>query len=91
MNASPLAAKQSGMGIDATPAASVQHGADTGPSRVSCGTCLHFLPDTVNPAQGVGRCAMTLTGLPPAPLNGSYGVPYPFTPRTCTHHERNES
>ena len=52
---------------------------------VSCRDCTHFQPDTINPPQGAGRCAVTLTGLPPAPLNGSYGVCYPFTPRTCSH------
>lgn len=79
-----------GIGNPTTPPQKIEQRANMGAS-VRCGDCLHFTPDAVNPPQGVGRCALTLTGLPPAPLNGSYGVPYPFTPRTCTHHERNET
>ena len=82
MNHSPMAAEQSGMGIDATPAAPMQHRADMAPSRVACGDCLHFLPDTVNPPQGVGRCGVTGTG-PPSVEHGDYAA--------CTHWHRDSA
>ena len=75
---------------DATPAASVQHRARKGPSRTSCGTCLHFLPDTIHPAQGVGRCSLTGAG-PPSVASGDYAACYPLAPRTCPSYERNET
>lgn len=81
------APKAAGVGNPTTPPAKAAQNAN----MARCGACSRYTPDTVNPPQGAGRCAVTLTGLPPAPLNGSYGVCYPFTPRTCTHHERNES
>ena len=56
------------------------------PARVTCGTCTHFLPNTINPPQGVGCCARTLSGLPPKGGSG-YGCCYPFSPRVCTHYE----
>jgi hypothetical protein len=61
---------------------SVRPERDMGPSRVSCGTCLHFLPDYVNPSEGMGRCTVTPTGLPPRGGNG-HGAPYPNAPRRC--------
>ncbi len=56
------------------------------PARVSCGTCAHFQPDTINLLQGVGRCTRTLSGLPPKGGSG-YGVCYPFSPRVCCHYQ----
>jgi len=73
----------------ATPALSVQPEPDMTPSRVSCGTCLHFLPDTIHPAQGVGRCGVTGAG-PPSGGSG-YKACYPMAPRTCPSYERNET
>lgn len=69
---------------------SVQHRADMAPSRASCGTCLHFLPDSINPAQGVGRCEVTGAG-PPSVASGDYAACYPLAPRTCPSYEGNET
>lgn len=74
---------------DATPAEKMQHGADMAHSRVSCGTCLHFVPDAINPAQGVGRCGVTGAG-PPSGGSG-YKACYPMAPRTCPSYEGNET
>lgn len=90
MNASLLAASASGLGTDTTSAPSVQPAPRKQPQRVACGTCLHFLPDTINPAQGVGRCTLTISGLPPAPVRG-YAACYPLAPRQCQSYERNAS
>ena len=76
--------------IDATPAEKMQHRADMTPSRVSCGTCLHFVPDSINPAQGVGRCEVTGAG-PPSVASGDYAACYPLAPRTCPSYEGNET
>ena len=58
-------------------------------NMVSCGTCLHFLPDYINPPQGLGRCGVTGTG-PPAGGNG-YGACFPMAPRRCPAYQpRNE-
>lgn len=69
-----------------TQAPKVDQNANIGPLRASvrCGDCQHYQPDSVNPPQGSGRCALTLTGLPPAPVRG-YGVCYPFSLRYCAH------
>ena len=56
------------------------------PTRVSCGTCAYFQPDSVNPPMGAGRCTRTISGLPPKGGSG-YGVCYPFSLRVCTHYE----
>ncbi|MHB1670015.1 TubC N-terminal docking domain-related protein [Thiomonas sp.] len=74
---------------DITPAEKMQHRPDMTPSRVSCGTCLHFLPDTIHPAQGVGRCGVTGAG-PPSGGDG-YRACFPSAPRTCPSYERNET
>jgi len=72
-----------------TPAEKIAPRANFGPSRVSCGTCLHFLPDYINPPQGLGRCGVTGTG-PPAGGNG-YGACFPMAPRQCPAYQpRNE-
>ncbi len=70
---------------DITPAEKMQHRPDMTPSRVSCGTCLHFLPDTIKPAQGVGRCGVTGAG-PPSGGDG-YRACFPLAPRRCSTHE----
>lgn len=75
---------------DATPAEKMQHRPDMAPSRVSCGTCLHFVPDSINPAQGVGRCGVTGAG-PPSVASGDYAACYPLAPRTCLSYEGNET
>ena len=73
------------MGKKPTP--SLAETSDVGATaRVSCGTCAHFRPDTINPPQGMGRCARTLSGLPPKGGSG-YGCCYPFGPRVCTRYE----
>lgn len=69
-----------GIGNPTTPPEKIEQRAN----MAHCGACLHFTPDTINPPQGVGRCTVTLTGLPPAPVRG-YGVCYPFSLRTCAH------
>ena len=81
-----LAAEQSGMGTNTTPAEKIAQNAN----MARCGTCLHFLPDTVNPAQGVGTCSVTSNGMPPIASRG-YGCCYPMAPRTCPSYERNET
>ena len=86
MNASILAAEKSGVGIDTTPATTMQPEPRKPPQRVSCGTCLHFLPDTINPAQGVGRCGVTVAG-PPSAEHGDYRACYPLAERYCDTHE----
>ena len=76
---------------DITPAEKMQHRPDMTPSRVSCGTCQHFLPDTIHPAQGVGRCEVTGAG-PPSVEHGDYRACYPMAERYCDNHElRNET
>jgi hypothetical protein len=58
-------------------------------NMVACGTCQHFLPDYVEPSQGLGRCVVTGTG-PPAGGNG-YGACFPMAPRRCPAYQpRNE-
>lgn len=71
---------------DITPAEKMQHGPDMTPSRVSCGTCLHFVPDTINPAQGIGTCSLTGAG-PPSVASGDYAACYPMAPRKCPSYE----
>ena len=75
---------------DTTPAATMQHRADMAPSRLSCGTCLHFVPDTINPAQGVGTCKITGAG-PPSAEHGDYRACYPLAKRYCDTHEIKKS
>ena len=69
---------------NATPAACVRPEQD----MAHCGACSHFLPDTINPAQGIGRCGVTGAG-PPSGGSG-YKACYPMAPRTCPSYERNE-
>lgn len=90
MNASLMAAEQSGMGIDTTPAEKMQHRANMAPSRVTCGDCLHFMPGQPLPGESLGACSLTMTGLPPAGGSG-HGAPYPTAPRACPSYERNET
>ena len=70
---------------DTTQPLSVQPEPRKRPQRTSCRMCLHFLPDTVNPAQGVGRCEVTGAG-PPSGGSG-YKACYPMAPRTCPSYE----
>ncbi|WP_153940434.1 hypothetical protein [Acidithiobacillus thiooxidans] len=70
---------------DAAPAACVHPEQD----MAHCGACSHFLPDTINPAQGVGRCGVTGAG-PPSGGSG-YKACYPMAPRTCHSYEGNET
>ena len=51
-----------------------------------CGACSHFLPDSINPAQGVGRCGVTGAG-PPSVASGDYAACYPMAPRQCPSYE----
>ncbi len=71
--------KAAGIGNPTTPAEKVAQSAN-----MRCADCANFRPDTINPPQGVGRCTVTLTGLPPKGGTG-YGACYPFSPRRCTH------
>lgn len=81
-----------GEGKPTTPAEKVPPRANMGPLRASvrCRDCQHFTPDTINPPQGLGRCAVTLTGLPPAPVRG-YAACYPMALRQCPNFEGIES
>ena len=84
-----ILAAESTPAVNTIPATPMQHSAAMAPSRVSCGTCLHFLPDTINPAQGVGHCGVTGAG-PPSGGSG-YKACYPMAPRTCPSYEGNET
>lgn len=44
---------------------------------VACAGCEHFLPDSVNPAGGIGKCTVGHDGLPGEPLM------YPSAKRQC--------
>ena len=55
-----------------------------------CGACSHFLPDSINPAQGVGRCGVTGAG-PPSVASGDYAACYPLAPRACPSYKGIES
>ncbi len=77
-----LAAEQSGMGIDTTPAEKMQHRANMAPSRVTCGDCLHFMPGQPLPGESLGACSLTGTG-PPSVQHGDYAACYPLAPRAC--------
>ena len=85
-----LVAEQSGVGIDTTRTEKVPPRANMAPSRVSCGACLHFIPGQPLPGQSLGRCTLTLPGLPPAPVRG-YAACYPLAPRQCQSYEGIES
>jgi len=74
------APKAAGIANPTTPPQKIEQRAN----MARCGACSRYTPDTVNPAQGAGRCAVTVTGLPPAPVRG-YGVCYPFSLRYCAH------
>ena len=81
-----LAAEQSGMGTNTTPAEKIAQNAN----MARCGTCLHFTPDHVNPPQGVGTCKITGAGPPPG--GSGYEACYPLAPRQCPSYElRNET
>ena len=71
---------------DTTQPASVQHRARKGPSRVSCGTCLRFLPGHPMPGQSLGTCSLTGAG-PPSAEHGDYAACYPMAPRRCSSYE----
>jgi len=83
--------------LAAESAPAVRSGTDTTPAEkiapranmVACGTCLHFLPDTINQIEGLGRCGVTGTG-PPAGGSG-YRACFPLAPRQCPSYQpRNE-
>ncbi len=56
---------------------------------VRCGDCVHFQPGEPLPAQSLGRCKLTSTGLPPAPVKG-YRACFPMAPRQCNDYEIKE-
>ena len=60
--------------------------ANMAPSRVSCGTCLHFLPGQPIPGQSLGRCGVTGAG-PPSAEHGDYRACYPMAERYCDNHK----
>ena len=74
---------------DATPAAGVQPERDMAPSRVSCGTCLRFLPGHPLLGQSLGRCSLTKAG-PPSGGSG-YKACYPLAPRQCPSYEHEDT
>jgi hypothetical protein len=45
--------------------------------RVTCETCTHYVPDTINPAAGVGDCA------------SGHGTHYPMQRHGCCDHDVN--
>ncbi|UEP59780.1 hypothetical protein [Acidithiobacillus ferriphilus] len=71
---------------DATSAEKMQHRPDMAPSRVSCGTCLHFLPGHPMPGQSLGTCSLTGAG-PPSVASGDYAACFPMAPRKCPSYE----
>lgn len=46
--------------------------------KVRCGTCMHFLPDSVGSGGGIGSCRAGV------PYKGNEGCRYPFALRYCT-------
>lgn len=98
MNHSPMAAEQSGMGTDATPAAPMvpiveKDGRVLGFRLATPHPVPQSAPATVTCAScaefepgrepnSLGRCARTATGLPPISSRG-YGCCFPHAPRTC--------
>lgn len=48
---------------------------------VHCRDCTHFVRDTVNPAEGMGRCAADREPMPKEPM------PYPHAARECERFE----
>lgn len=51
---------------------------------VTCGTCVHFIADPINPPAGCGACALGIEY-----GNGEHGR-HPFTERRCPHHRLSE-
>ena len=102
MNHSPMAAEQSGMGTDATPAAPMvpiveKDGRVLGFRLATPHPVPQSAPATVTCAScaefepgrepnSLGRCARTATGLPPISSRG-YGCCFPHAPRTCPDHK----
>jgi len=74
------------VGIDSTQPKKIEKKPVSAPAMgtVTCGSCLNYQANAENPARGLGRCALTLTGLPPAGGSG-YRAPYPFSSRICPH------
>ncbi len=72
------------VGIDPTPADKTAPRANMAPSRLSCGSCLHYQPGEPNPAESLGRCLLTVGGGPPHG-GGGYRACFPMAPRTCSH------
>ncbi len=71
-----------------TKAAKSDSRAISGPATgtVTCGGCQSYQANAENPARGLGRCSLTLTGLPP-PGGTGYGAAFPRAPRTCTSYK----
>lgn len=88
-----LLAAESPQTVESHPSTShtekIQRTAYMAPLRAHCGVCLHFLPDTINPVQGIGRCEVTGAG-PPSSGSG-YKACYPLAPRKCSNYEGIES
>jgi hypothetical protein len=59
------------------------------PAWVRCGDCVHFHPGEPLPAQSLGHCRLTATGLPPKPVRG-YAACFPMAPRQCNDYEAKE-
>lgn len=52
---------------------------------VTCGSCAHFEPDTVNPRAGVGRCRVNAWSRSlPDIMRGRPWPPYPNIDRYCS-------
>jgi len=74
------------LGSDSTQPEKIEKRAVSGPAMgtVTCGGCLNYQANVQNPARGLGRCSLTLTGLPPSGGTG-YRAPYPFSCRVCSY------
>ncbi|NKF21583.1 hypothetical protein [Solimonas marina] len=58
---------------------------------VTCSTCGHWSPDSINPAHGMGSCALGCGHWSQqAGPHGRAGPPYPHAERTCAEHTRQE-
>ena len=79
-----LALLKNETGVDATIAPTMQPepsmAPQSAPATVFCGQCSRFLPDTINPGQGIGICSVTSNGMPPKEQRG-YLAAYPMAPR----------
>jgi hypothetical protein len=76
---------------DPTPAEKIDSRPVSGPAMgtVHCRDCQHFVPDTINPPEGVGLCGVTGAG-PPSGGSG-YKACYPMAPRRCPSYQKEQN